>query len=164
MKRLPALVLLLFALTACQAPTSRAAPATAGTPFVDPTLGPRATSRPSGPSTTLRPGQGDPARLDCGSFTLDQGDDLPAEAARCFVDAASAGRPVRLSVTAPTVEGAPIPTTYTAGADGRTEVVSDFRKDPFSSQAVVKQICQGPSAGGQGIRFARCAEPARVRK
>ncbi|MCM4077836.1 hypothetical protein [Paractinoplanes hotanensis] len=160
------------ALAACGGPSdppNRVGPATAtlpayvspSAPFVDPSLGPRPPARGSGgPSTTLSPGQGVPAAIDCGTFVLDQGDTLPDNPARCFVDAAQAGHPARLKVTRPTVEGAPIPVTYTAGADGRTEVVTDSRRDGFGPKQVTRQTCQGPSVADYGIDFTRCTEPS----
>nr|WP_221379614.1 hypothetical protein [Actinoplanes polyasparticus] len=132
-------------------------------PFVDPTLGPRPRAGGTGkPSTTLSPGQGVPAALDCGTFVLGQGDKPPESATRCFVDAAQAGHPARLKVTRPTVEGDPIPVTYTAGADGRTEVLTDSRQDGFGPKQITREICQGPSVAEFGIKFNRCTPPAPV--
>ncbi|AEV86602.1 hypothetical protein ACWT_5585 [Actinoplanes sp. SE50] len=93
---------------------------------------------------------------DCGTFTLGQGESLPASAARCLIEAVHAGRPARLAVTRPTVEGDPIPVTYTAGADGRVEVVTDARRDRFGGRTVTRDFCTGPSATPE-LEFARCS-------
>ncbi|WP_250004439.1 DUF4362 domain-containing protein [Actinoplanes sp. M2I2] len=169
MKRLPTVLatpfLLVGALSACTeggsgpgpAGTSPAVSASAEAPLVDPTLGRRASPGwTEGPSTTLSPGQGMPAVVECGDFDLDLGDTLPDRAARCFVDAAQAGHPARLRVTRLTTEGDPIPVTYTAGADGLTEVVTDTRQDAFGSKVVTRETCQGPSPAAYGIDFTKC--------
>jgi hypothetical protein len=166
---------LTIALAACaQAPgagPSEAGPATAPStstapteaPPVDPLLSPRPSAKErNGPSTTLSPGQGTPDRLDCGTFTLGQADTLPDSAARCFIDAASAGHPARLKVTSPTVEGDPIPVTYTAGADGRTEVITDTRQDGFGPRQITRQTCQGPSPAAKSLLFTKCTAPAPI--
>ncbi|MCY1145589.1 hypothetical protein OWR29_46945 [Actinoplanes sp. Pm04-4] len=162
---------LTIALAACaQAPGAgpneagpATAPITSTAPPVDPLLSPRPSAADrSGPSTTLSPGQGVPARLDCGTFTLGQADTLPGSAARCFIDAASAGHPARLKVTSPTVEGDPIPVTYTAGADGRTEVITDTRQDGFGPQQITRQTCQGPSPAAKSLLFTKCTAPAPI--
>ena len=151
-------------------PPNQGGPATAtvpqasqNAPPIDPSLGPRPRAGgSSGPSTTLRPGPGRSAALDCGTFVLGQGDTLPDSAARCFIDAAQAGHPARLKVTRPTVEGDPIPVTYTAGTDGRTEVVTDSRQDGFGPKEVTRQTCQGPAAARSSIEFTRCTHPTTV--
>ncbi len=166
MKRLLALAPLPFLLVACGPPNDQPiGPATASVPSaavvpLDPTLSPRPLpgSR-SGPSTTLSPGQGE---IVCGTFTLGQGEDFPQDAARCFVDAATAGRPVTLSVTRPTMEGDPIPVTYTAGDDGRVTVVTDSRQDGFGARNVTTATCQGPVITADGLDFTRCTEPRPV--
>ncbi|MGK5685615.1 DUF4362 domain-containing protein [Actinoplanes sp. URMC 104] len=148
MKRMPALVPLLLLVTACDSPGGEARAA-----------------RPSGgtaaPGTTVTRGQ---ATVDCGTFVLGQGEDLADSAARCFVDAVAAGRPARLKVTRPTVEGQPIPITYTAGAGGRTQVLVDHRQDGYSTPALYRQTCWGPSAGEHGIDFERCTPLTPVTK
>ncbi|MCO8269847.1 DUF4362 domain-containing protein [Actinoplanes sp. TRM 88003] len=159
------------ALAACGGtgdPPNRVGPATAtiepqaseSAPMIDPSLGPRPRAGGSGgPSTTLRPGQG---ALDCGTFVLGQGEKLPDTAARCFVDAAQAGHRARLAVTRPTVEGDPIPVTYTSGTDGRTEVITDSRQDGFGPKEITRQTCQGPAVADYSITFTRCTQPAPV--
>ncbi len=96
--------------------------------------------------------------IDCGTFDLPQGESLPEPAGRCLAEAVRSGRPARLTVTSPTTEGAPIPVTYTAGADGRVEVVTDSRQDGFGPQEITRQICTGPVAEPR-LRFTECSEP-----
>lgn len=94
---------------------------------------------------------------DCGTFTLSQGEQFPEAAARCLIDAASAGRPARLQVTRPTVEGDPIPITYTSGEDGRVEVVTDSRQDKWGQQVITRETCTGPTAAPE-LTFAQCSD------
>ncbi|WP_250035134.1 hypothetical protein [Paractinoplanes maris] len=161
--------LAIAALAACAGPAADSPGATAPSaaprssadaPPLDPSFGarPRAGST-EGPSTTLSPGQGLPDAVDCGTFDLGKRDTLPGDAARCFVDAAQAGHPARLAVTRLSVEGDPIPVTYTAGADGHTRVVTDHRQDNFGSKNITQQTCQGPSPTAHAIAFARCTQP-----
>jgi hypothetical protein len=98
---------------------------------------------------------------DCGTFDLGQGDSLPEFAARCLVEAVRARQPARLHVTRPTTEGDPIPVTYTTGADGRVEVVTDARQDRFGAQVITREICTGPIAAHQ-LAFAQCSEPTPI--
>ncbi|MBM2620234.1 DUF4362 domain-containing protein [Actinoplanes sp. LDG1-06] len=165
MRRLTGLAPLMTLLTcaACATPsegstgegTPTATPTTTA-PLVDPTLGPRplAGGGPDQPSTTLNPGQG---AQDCGTFRLGQGEALPDNAKRCFIDAASAGHRATLTVTWPTVEGDPIQVTYTSGTDGHTEVVTDSRADNFGPKTITTENCQGPKPATQGIDFTTCA-------
>ena len=97
------------------------------------------------------------AVTDCGTFELGQGDGMPEAATRCLVEAVRDGSPARLQVTRPTTEGDPIPVTYTAGADGRVEVLTDSRQDKFGPQTITRQFCTGPTA--PQLTFAQCAEP-----
>ena len=90
---------------------------------------------------------------DCGTFDLPQGERLPGAAGQCLVDAVEAGRPARLKVTRPTVEGDPITVTYAAGADGRVQVVNDATQDKFGSQTITRRTCTGPE-----LDFAECSE------
>lgn len=64
----------------------------------------------------------------CGEYTLGQGESLSQEAVDCMTDAAPGAT---LIVTAPTVEGDPIVTTYTVLADGGYEVYADMTKDSY---------------------------------
>jgi hypothetical protein len=110
---------------------------------------PSSSPQPAAPSAS--------AVTDCGTFTLSQGERLAEQAARCLVEAVQAGRPARLKVTRPTTEGDPIPVTYTAGADGRIEVVTDSRQDEFGEQTITRATCTGPVAT-PGLDFADCAQ------
>jgi hypothetical protein len=98
---------------------------------------------------------------DCGTFTLSQGDRVPDSAARCLVEAVRARHPARLKVTRPSTEGEPIPVTYTAGADGHVEVVTDSRQARFGTQEVTRSTCTEPVAAPE-LEFARCSEATPV--
>jgi len=98
---------------------------------------------------------------DCGTFNLPQGDGLPDSAARCLVEAVQARHAARLKVTRPTTEGDPIHVTYTAGGDGRVEVITDSRQDRFTgptNRIITRQTCTGP-IGTLRLDFAECSEP-----
>jgi hypothetical protein len=99
---------------------------------------------------------------DCGTFVLGQREELPTSALRCFLDAVSAGQPVVLNETRPTVEGDPIPVTFSADARGRVEVITDSRKDRFGSGTVDRITCTAPSAVGGQLHFATCSTPTLV--
>ncbi|MET8150159.1 DUF4362 domain-containing protein [Actinoplanes sp. NPDC005259] len=99
---------------------------------------------------------------DCGTFDLPQGDRLPEPAARCLVDAVQAGHPARLKVTRPTTEGDPIPVTYTAGAGGRVEVITDSRQDGFGARVITRQTCTEPTAAPE-LDFAQCSDPTPIK-
>jgi hypothetical protein len=119
---------------------------------------------PHGSGPELPPPPGSPpsrATTDCGTFTLSQGEEFPAAAAQCLISAAKQGLPARLVVTRPTVEGDPIPETYTA-RDGRVEVVTDTRQDGFGAKRITYQTCTGPQLMKGGIIFASCTEPSPV--
>jgi len=100
---------------------------------------------------------------DCGTFNLSQGERLLESAARCLVDAVQAGHPARLKVTSPTTEGDPIPVTYTAGADGRVEVITDSTQDGFGTQVITSQTCTEPTVAPE-LRFAQCSDPTPTTK
>jgi hypothetical protein len=74
----------------------------------------------------------------CGEYTLGQGETLPDEAVDCMADAGTDG--ATLTVTAPTTEGDPIVTVYTAKPDGSIEVYTDMTEDRFGGGISV-QIC-----------------------
>jgi hypothetical protein len=120
---------------------------------------------PSRPATSSALVSAEPSAApitDCGTFTLSQGERLPESAARCFVDAVQEQRPARLRVTRPTVEGDPIPVTYSTGTDGRTEVLTDSRRDKFGAQVVTRGTCLRPTVDEYGVDFAECSEPTPV--
>lgn len=74
----------------------------------------------------------------CGEYTLGQGETIPDEAVDCMADAGTDG--ATLTVTAPTTEGDPIVTVYTAKPDGSIEVYTDMTEDRFGGGISV-QIC-----------------------
>ncbi|MBM0226848.1 DUF4362 domain-containing protein [Micromonospora sp. ATA51] len=99
-------------------------------------------------------------RQDCGAVSLGQGDTPPPASLRCFLDAVHDHTPARLLITAPTVEGDPITTSYLAGADGRVEVITDARADHYGSGRVERQTCTGPTDDqGHWLSFATCSTP-----
>ena len=65
-------------------------------------------------------------------------------------------------MTRPTTEGDPIPVTYTAGAGGRVEVITDSRRDNFGPRDITRQTCTGPVFTKHELTFAGCSEPAPV--
>lgn len=140
MKRMLGAVLALLALAAC------------GGPSASPQV---AADRPE-PSAA--------AATDCGTFHLTQGDRLPTSAVQCLVEAVEAQHPARLEATSLSVEGAPIPVIYVAGADGKVEVITDFRQDGFSDKIRTRMTCTEPTLtpGGPTISFTRCSEPATI--
>jgi hypothetical protein len=79
--------------------------------------------------------------IDCGTFELGQGEQLPESAVRCLTGAAAAGEPAQLQQTKPSVEGDPIITTYIVGAQGRIRVVIDARADANGTGDVHRQSC-----------------------
>lgn len=119
-----------------------------------------ACSSPSSATEASRPTTGTSAAvLDCGDHLARQGESPDATAVRCFVDAVLAHRPVRLQLTAPTTEGDPIITTYTADVTGRTTVVVDARQDRFGQKIVQQELCDGPKIVAGGLIFETCTEP-----
>ena len=97
------------------------------------------------------------AVTDCGTFVLNQGEEVPESAVRCLAEAVRAGAPARLKATGPTTEGDPLPITYTASTDGSVEVLTDSRQDKFGVRTITREICTGPPIVPDLI-FARCAE------
>ncbi|WP_433290732.1 DUF4362 domain-containing protein [Actinoplanes sp. CA-030573] len=119
--------------------------------------GPAATAgAPAGAVSAGAVSAGAPADTDCGTFTLDQGQEFPRDAARCLVGAANDNRGAYLRVTRPSTEGDPIPMTYRAMADGRVEVVTDTRQDQFGPQRITRELCSAPAVTDAGIEFAGC--------
>lgn len=100
-----------------------------------------------------------PELSDCGTWTVGQGERLAPQAADCLRDAVRDRRPARLVVTAPTVEGDPITTSYAVRADGRVEVTIDSRLDRFGSGRIERQTCQGPVLDAGRPAFADCSTP-----
>ena len=70
--------------------------------------------------------------------------------------------PARLKVTVRSMEGHPIPLTYTGGVDGRVEVITDSRQDVFGARIVTRQTCTGPTVGELHPGFAKCSEPTPI--
>jgi hypothetical protein len=101
------------------------------------------------------------ATTDCGTFTLGQGEHLPADAAQCLISAARTGRPAKLAVTRPTTEGDPIPMTYTA-RDGKVEVLTDTRADNFGPKTLTLQTCTGPGIVDREFHWDSCSELQRL--
>lgn len=95
--------------------------------------------------------------VDCGTFDLKQGEQLPESAARCLV---GADRTTRLRVTRRTTEGDPVMVAYLAYGDGRVQVVTDSRQDAFGEKAVKTSTCTGPAVTADGVDFASCSEPS----
>ncbi|MEU4222303.1 DUF4362 domain-containing protein [Actinoplanes sp. NPDC026623] len=100
---------------------------------------------------------------DCGTFDVPLGQTLPESATRCLVEAVRAERSARLRETRYTDEGDPVPVTYTAGAGGRVEVVTDSRQDAFGERNVTSQTCTGLSVDAGQLSFADCSEPTPTR-
>lgn len=109
------------------------------------------------PSEPADAGPAPAAMTDCGTFNLMQGESPPVPALQCFVDGVSAGRPVQLKVTRPTVEGDPVPVTYQADATGRTILTMDSRQDDYGAQVVTRQVCTGPRVEPGRLEFAHCS-------
>lgn len=99
------------------------------------------------------------AVVDCGVHAIPQGKGLPETAMRCIIDAAAGGRQARLQETRPTIEGAPITTSYVVRADGVVEVTRDTTKDPLSTPGISTETCTGPVARGGMLTFTSC-EPS----
>ncbi|WP_097321093.1 DUF4362 domain-containing protein [Paractinoplanes atraurantiacus] len=98
------------------------------------------------------------AVVECGTFELDQGEQLSQEAGLCLLGAAQKGQIARLEVTVPTVEGDPITTVYATRPDGSVEVVEDNRQDPWGPQEVTREVCTGPVVAEHGLTFSQCGK------
>lgn len=105
-----------------------------------------------------------PGTRDCGTLTLRQGQELPANAVQCVIEAVGARQPARLVITLPTVEGDPITTSYAVAVDGRVEVTTDSRADRFGSGHLERRTCTGPTVqdGHFLLSFATCSSPEPV--
>ncbi|MBB2949223.1 hypothetical protein FB565_009028 [Actinoplanes lutulentus] len=100
---------------------------------------------------------------DCGTFDLDQGEDVPEDAATCLLDAFTAQRVVTMKATFPTTEGDPIPVTYTTRADGRIDVTTDSRADGLGTPIIERETCSALTWDERdGLRTDGCDEPVRV--
>ena len=113
---------------------------------------PAASSAPAAPAASA-------ASTDCGTFVLGQGGRVPDDATRCLAEALIAGGRAQLKVTRPTVEGDPIPITYTTRPDGKLDVLTDTRKDHFGAQRVTRQTCTAPTRPGHLLDLADCSNP-----
>lgn len=99
-----------------------------------------------------------PPRAGCGSYVLDHVTQVPQPALDCLAEALRDRRPLSLRVTRPTIEGDPVPTTYTPLPDGRIEIVSDTSKDRYGSGDRHVLLCAaGPVT--RELRFEPCVEP-----
>lgn len=115
---------------------------------------------PAPPPSIPEVGQG---TRDCGTLILGQGQEMPADAVKCVVEAVEARQAARLVVTFPTVEGDPVTTSYAVAVDGRVEVTTDARADRFGSGRVERQTCTGPTVQkGDVLSFATCSSPESV--
>jgi hypothetical protein len=96
---------------------------------------------------------------------LGQGDPIPATASGCFVSAVRAGRPARLAVATPTIEGAPIFLTYRSDATGAVEVTTDSRQDNLGERAIRRETCRLDTGTPtpDRLRFSGCSKPTIVR-
>ncbi len=75
------------------------------------------------------------AEVDCGQVVLRQGEQLEVAGSRgraCLEDALRQGRSAALTVTAPTVEGDPVNTTWVVTSDGGLSADSDTTRDRFA--------------------------------
>ena len=97
------------------------------------------------PSSRARSSPASSAQGDCGEVVLRQGEMLEAVGAReraCLEDALADGRSATLTVTAPTVEGDPVTTTWAVAADGTLSADSDVSRDRFADpSADYRVIC-----------------------
>lgn len=143
------LLFTVLALTACDTPA-----ASVRRPTAVPTATPASTAK---------------ARVDCGTYVLSQGEDVPEAAYRCFIEAVESGRPARLKETKLTVEGDPIPVSYVGDAKGRVERTTDSRKDSFGTPGVLRHTCTGPTLAkppameNPWMEFANCSNARLVR-
>jgi hypothetical protein len=98
-----------------------------------------------------------PPGVSCGSFELGQGETLTVEAANCLLDSAEAKRAATLTQTAPTIEGDPITTTFTARTDGRIDVATDSREDRYGADEITYDTCESASwVADQGLVMNDC--------
>ena len=91
---------------------------------------------------TAGPGAPPPPPASCGEYTLDQGESIPQDAVDCMSDP---GDGATLKVTAPTVEGDPIVTTYTAYRNGTIQVTIDATKDRYGGGTSIQHCAEAVS-------------------
>jgi hypothetical protein len=119
-----------------------------------------ASSGPGASGTSSSPA----ADVSCGVVTLAQADPvgIPQSALSCFTSGLGAGRRVTLTVTAPTTEGDPITTVYTALLDQHVQVDIDSSKDAFAGTGArfTRQVCTGATAVEGRLLLASCADLA----
>jgi hypothetical protein len=97
------------------------------------------------------------AVLDCGSFTLRQGEDMPDSAVMCFLEAQRAKRAVRLERTAPSTEGYPVREEYVTDDTGLIAVTIDMSRDPYGGFRIVRKACSEAAATDTGyLSFTGC--------
>lgn len=83
----------------------------------------------------------DLTRKSCGQVTLDQGEQIPADAVDCM-DAAMGNLHAELAVVAPTVEGDPLVTFYrTSTGDPGVEVFINDEFDRYGSKTWTHRNC-----------------------
>ena len=139
MMRLVGVVLPLLVAGCTVSPSAVPMPASAAAP----------SSAPASPSG--------PAVLDCGSFTLRQGEDMPKSALRCFLEAYRAKRAARLEQIAPSVEGYPVREEYITNDAGSIAVTIDSSQDPYGGLLIERQVCSGVAVTAIGrLTFAGC--------
>jgi hypothetical protein len=94
--------------------------------------------------------------VDCGVHTIRQGEDPPAAAAQCIVDAVAHGNRAHMTLTRPTIEGDPITTVYSVQKDATVIVQTDTTQDRFGNNGVVRQACTGPYTKDAELMFEHC--------
>jgi len=112
------------------------------------------------PSATSPAPASSAALLDCGRFTLSQGEGIARTAAQCLITAAGQGTAAELFVTRPTIEGDPIRLDYRVQADRSIRLVTDSRQDRFGNREITAQVCTGPRFAEGKIGFADCSTGA----
>jgi hypothetical protein len=119
---------------------------------------PAAPMSPSAAASSAPAPSSGSAVLDCGSFTLRQGADMPDSAVTCFLGAHLAKRAVRLERTAPSVEGYPVREEYVTDDTGLIAVTIDMSQDPYGGFRIERKVCSEAAATATGyLTFAGCA-------
>lgn len=73
---------------------------------------------------------------DCGSVSVGHDWEVPGTASECFLDAWRAGEAAYVTVTGPTIEGAPVTRAFQVTGDEEFDFLHDSRKDSLGSEAV----------------------------